>query len=102
MIAFDPANVPASITSVEEMFVWCGSILAEVAGNETIQTDRNTLEPVATVQTYRFANAAASEQERIIVAAYVPLTAEWRSAGRFWEGGIDSLSDAAIPAAYLT
>lgn len=99
MVAFAPSNIPSSVTSVEELAAWSLSILAEVAGNTTIQTDRNTLEPVATAQTFRFANEV-TDKERLVLAAYLPLTTSWRGSGKFWEGGIGTLSTAAIPAGY--
>lgn len=101
MVAFAPSNIPPSVGTVEELIVWAGSILAELTPSDTIQTDRNTLEPVATCQTFRFANEPGVK-ERVVVAAYVPLNTSWRGAGRFWEGGLGDLSSSAIPGNYST
>lgn len=101
MVAFAPSNIPTTVGTVEELAVWAISILAELTPDVSIATDRNTLEPVATCQTFRFANEV-TQKERVVLAAYVPLTAGWRGAGKFWDGGIDTLSSATIPASYTT
>lgn len=99
LVAFTPANVPASVDSVEKLATWSLSILAELHPQQTIQTNRNTLEPVATVQTFDFRNNLV-DSERLVLAAYIPLVPTWRGAGRIWEEAVGDISDASIPLAY--
>ena len=48
---FSTADIPAAVNTIEKLHVWTASILAEALPDTTVQTDRNTLEPVATMQT---------------------------------------------------
>ena len=99
MTAFSPSNIPSNVSTLEELLVWAASALAEVNPNVTIQTTQSTAEPVVSAQTFRFENQATNP-ERFIVVAYLPLTGNWRSAGKIWSAGIGEISAAALPAGY--
>jgi hypothetical protein len=99
MVAFAPSNIPATVTTVEELAFWCASILAETASTVTIQTSASTAEPAASVQTFRFANQTTNP-ERAVVVLYLPLTATWRGAGKLFGEGISVLSTNPIPSHY--
>lgn len=101
MTAFSPANIPSNVDTLEELLVWAGSALAEVNPNVNIQTTQSQAEPVVSAQTFRFENQP-TDPERFIVVAYLPLNANWRSAGKVWSTGIKEISAAALPAGYTT
>ena len=99
MTAFVPANIPSSVTTVEELAAWSMSALAEVNPTAVVQTSPGAIERAVQVQTFEFRNQE-SKPERLILVAYLPLTANWRSAGKFWGTGIGELSQAALPSGY--
>lgn len=101
MTAFSPANIPDSVTTVEQLHAWSGSILAELNAENLIQTQRGQEEPAASVQSFRFPYVSVSP-ERLIVVSYLPLFKNWRAAGDISSNGIAPLSPASIPAIYLT
>ena len=101
MVAFAPANIPASVTTVEELLVWSASILAQVAPSETVQTTPGAVERAVQVQTFEF-RSQETNPERCVIVAYLPLTASWRSAGKLFAEGIGVLSSAALPASFTS
>lgn len=101
MTAFSPTNIPSNVSTIEELLVWAASALAEINPNVGIDTSPSLNEPVVTAQTFRFANQATNP-ERFVVVAYLPLAGNWRSVGKPWSNGILEISAAALPALYTT
>lgn len=101
MTAFSPANIPPTVSTLEELLVWSASALSELNGTKTIQTSAGQIEKAVQCQTFEFRNEATSPQ-RCVVVAYLPLTAGWRSAGKLFAEGIAELSTTALPATYTT
>jgi hypothetical protein len=101
MSVFTPANLPSGIGSLEELVAWGVSALAQVNNGVLIQTSAGQTEPVAQAQTYRFPYLTTAP-ERLICVAYLPLTENWRSAGKLWDKGIGEISSIALPPEYTT
>lgn len=101
MTAFVPANLPSGVGTVEELVAWGGSVLAQVNAATQIQTSAGQTEPVCAVQTFRFPFLTVAP-ERLIVVAYLPLTAGWRTGGKLWNQGVAEISVTAIPTEYTT
>ncbi len=99
MTAFSTANIPSNVNTLEELLAWTACALAEINPNATITTTASTAEPVVQAQTFRFPNQATNP-ERLIIAAYLPLTANWRGQGKIWSNGISEISTTALPTGY--
>lgn len=99
MTAFVPANIPSSVTTLEELAAWSVSALAEINPTSTIQTAAGSIERTVQAQTFEF-RSQSTNPERLILVAYLPLTASWRSGGKYWGNGIGELSTTALPAGY--
>jgi hypothetical protein len=100
MTAFAPANVPSSIDTLEKLAAWALSALAEINPSVTIQTTAGTVEKAVQTQTFDFRNQATSP-ERLVVTAFLPLSAGWRSNGKLF-GRVTELSSTPLPAAYTS
>jgi hypothetical protein len=101
MTAFSAANIPSSVTTLEEVAAWAVSALAEINPSVTIQTSAGAVERAVQAQTFEF-RTQASNPERLILVAYLPLTANWRSSGKYWGNGVAEISTTSIPAGYTT
>jgi hypothetical protein len=101
MTAFAPANIPSSVTTLEEVAAWAISALAEINPAVTIQTSAGSVERAVQAQTFEFRNQATNP-ERLILVAYLPLSASWRSSGKYWGNGIVELSTAPLPSGYTS
>jgi hypothetical protein len=99
MTAFTTANIPSNVNTLEEVFAWAASALAELNPNVLVQTSTGAVEPVCTAQTYRFPNQD-TDPERYVIVAYLPLASGWRGAGKVWSTGIKEISQSAIPAGF--
>lgn len=101
MTAFVPANIPSSVTTLEELAAWSVSALAEINPTASIQTSAGSVERTVQAQTFEFRNQTTNP-ERLILVAYLPLSASWRSSGKYWGNGIAEISTTALPAGYTT
>ena len=101
MTAFTPSNIPSTVTTVEELFAWSASVLAEVNPTLSVQTAAGSVERAVSVQTFEF-RSEQTNPERLIVVGYLPLTANWRSAGKIWAEGIGVLSNATLPSTFTS
>jgi hypothetical protein len=99
MTAFTTANIPSNVNTLEEVFCWAASALAEINPNVVVQTAVGAIEPVCTAQTYRFPNQD-TDPERLVIVAYIPLLPVWRGAGKVWSTGIKEISQSALPTGY--
>lgn len=101
MTAFAPANIPSNVNTLEELLAWAASALAEINPTSTVQTNAGSIERAVQVQTFEF-RAQATNPERLIVVAYLPLAAGWRSQGKLFGSGIAEISQVPLPAAYTS
>ncbi|HSP30455.1 MAG TPA: hypothetical protein VLO13_00315 [Halomonas sp.] len=99
MTTFAPANLPASVNTVEKLAAWANGVLYQLHKNTRYQeSDDSPLVPVITAQD----GLAADKSERIIFRASLPLSPEWRTqTTKFWQEA-QEISNAAIPPSFLT
>ena len=95
MTAFTREQIPAEIQTIEQLTVWCGSILQRLNKQRTILEAEGEI-PSLAVQFFQL--AAADFTERAIYRVSVPLDANWQSNrdGAFWES-VQQLSTADLP-----
>lgn len=100
MTAFVPANLPASVDTVEKVALWALGILYQLHKNDRYQeSDAAPLIPLITAQD----GLAADKSERIIFRASLPLSQEWRSqTTKFWQEGLEITSGTTIPTSFLS
>jgi hypothetical protein len=101
MSAFSPANIPSNVNTLEELAVWAMFALAELNPNVSVQAATGTVEPAVSAQIVKLPNQA-TDPERVVLVGYIPLTDNWRSAGKVWSAGIKELSQTALPAGYTS
>lgn len=99
MSAFAASDLPSSVNTVEKLFVWSGSILAELYPNLLVQSRYGELEPTISVIPLRL-QFEENNPQRIAVLAYIPLTTNWRNQRLFT--AVQELGTAAIPNSYRT
>lgn len=99
MTTFAPANLPASVDTLEKLALWSlGALYQLHKKNEYQESDASPLVPVITAQD----GLAANETERIIFRVSLPLTDTWReSTTKFWQEGLE-ISSVAIPTRFLS
>jgi len=99
MTAFVPANMPASVNTVEKVALWSLGILYQLHKNSRYQeSEAAPLVPFLTAQD----GLAADKSERIIFRASLPLSDTWRQqTTKFWQEG-QEISNAAIPTSFLS
>lgn len=99
MTTFAPANLPASVDTVEKLAAWSNGVLYQLHKNTKYQeSDASPLVPVVTAQD----GLAADKTERIIFRASLQLSDSWRPATtKYWQE-IQEISNAAIPTSFLT
>jgi hypothetical protein len=101
MTAFAPSNIPSSVTTLEEVAAWAISALAEINPTVTVQTSAGSVERAVQAQTFEFRNQVTNP-ERLVLVAYLPLSSNWRSSGKYWGNGVAEMSTAALPSGYTT
>jgi hypothetical protein len=99
MTTFAPANLPASVNTVEKLAAWSNGVLYQLHKNTKYQeSDASPLVPVVTAQD----GLAADKSERIIFRASLPLSDGWReTTTKYWQE-IQEISNVAIPTSFLT
>lgn len=99
MTAFAPANLPASVNTVEKLAAWANGILYQLHKNSRYQeSDAAPLVPLVTAQD----GLAADKTERIIYRASIPLSDSWREQStKFWQE-VQEISNAPIPTVFLS
>lgn len=99
MVAFAPANLPASVDTVEKVALWSLGILYQLHKNDRYQeSDAAPTIPFITAQD----GLAADKSERIIFRASLPLSSDWRSqTTKFWQEGQEFASGLTIPTSFL-
>lgn len=98
MSAFNPGQIPASVTTIEQLHAWSGSVLAQINSATRVATNPNTLEAVAQAQTFNLVDQAENP-ERLVVLTYLPLVPNWRAAGSLYVG-VGEISSSAVPAGF--
>lgn len=101
MTSFTPANIPSNVNTLEELAVWAISALAEINPTATLTTSPGTAETVVSAYPFTFRNQPTNP-ERMVLVAYLPLVAGWRSVGKLFANGVTELSTTALPASYTT
>jgi hypothetical protein len=98
MTIFAPANLPASVNTVEKLAAWANGVLYQRHKNTRYQeSDASPLIPRVTCQD----GFAANLEETMIFRTSLPMNATWReSTGKFFTE-VSEISNAAIPAAFL-
>ncbi|MGB5972690.1 MAG: hypothetical protein WBG38_05200 [Nodosilinea sp.] len=99
MTAFAPANLPASVNTIEKLAAWSNGILYQLHKNSRYQeSEAAPLVPLITAQD----GLAADKSERIIYRSSIPLSDNWRSqTTKYWQE-VQEISNAAIPTTFLT
>lgn len=101
MTAFTTANIPANVNTLEELAVWAISALAEINPTATITTAPGAAETVVSAYPFTFRNQATNP-ERMVLVAYLPLVPGWRSVGKLFSNGVTEISTTALPSSYTT
>ncbi|MEA5447319.1 hypothetical protein VB780_01980 [Leptolyngbya sp. CCNP1308] len=98
MTTFAPANLPASVNTVEKLAMWSLGILYQLHKNSRYQeSEAAPLVPLITAQD----GLAADKSERIIFRSSLPLSDSWREqTTKFWQES-QEISNAAIPTSFL-
>ncbi|RMG08566.1 MAG: hypothetical protein D6735_01605 [Acidobacteria bacterium] len=78
MSAFSTSDLPAQVNTVERLFLWSGSVLAELYPNLLVQSSYGKLEPAIQLAPLRL-EFEESNPQRAAILAYVPLQADWRA-----------------------
>jgi hypothetical protein len=99
MTAFTAANIPSTVNTIEELFTWCGAILAELNPTSTVITGPGQASRAANLQTV-FLEGQAVNPERCAVLVYVPLVPGWRGQGKLYSNGVAEMSANPIPTHY--
>lgn len=97
MTTFTPSDLPGSVNSVEKLFVWSASVLAELYPNLLTQSRYGELEPTVQVLPTRL-QYEESDPVRVAILAYVPLELNWRNSRLFLAA--KTLGNASIPNSY--
>lgn len=97
MVALNTAQIPASVDTVEKLFLWCAGILEESVPARTLTEAENRSEFIATNLTFKAVDGRWYRQARISV----PLAQNWQSlTGKTWQQAV-TLADVTIPLNYL-
>lgn len=100
MTAFNAAQIPASIVSLEQLNAWSGTILSDLYPTLTAVEDTSQAYRVANSAPF-FVTAATPATWRLITRTSLPLNSSWRRTGKIWTYTQD-LGVLAIPADYTS
>lgn len=100
MTAITGAQVPSSITTVEQMHAWTGTILNDLYLAQTAIEDTGTAARVAQQSAF-LVTATQTPQWRLVNRTSLALNANWRRSGRLWLS-VATLGNSAIPSEYLS
>ena len=98
MTAFQKSQLPDGINTLEEVFVWSASALAEINANKKVQVDRSNILRVIDARPALLENEPV-DPERFGIAGYIPLEPSWRGR-KAWFNGVKELSTDPIPTSY--
>jgi hypothetical protein len=98
MTSFTKDQLPSAINTVEELFVWSASVLAELNSGTKVQVDRSNILRVVDARPALLENEP-DDPERFGVAGYIPLEPTWRGK-KAWFNGVKEISTDPIPSAY--
>ena len=98
MVAFNKDNIPATVTTVEQLFSWASGILEFNAGRQTVVEDIGELE---TRVVQEFIIQSDDGTIRSISRLSLPVNKDYKTnSGKFWES-IQEISTSEIPDAFL-
>lgn len=98
MTAFSPAQLPASVDTVEKLAAWSTAILAELNKDVVATEGTNSTQPAATSNVFFVPSGPPQPEHRVIARISILLENDWRS-GPLWEN-VSNLSNAVIPDHY--
>jgi hypothetical protein len=98
MTAFNKSQMPDAINTLEEVLVWCASILAELTAGQTVAIDRSNTARIIDARP-ALLEQALTDPERFAVVAYLPLEPTWRRK-KAWNNGIKEVTTESIPPDY--
>jgi hypothetical protein len=98
MSTYLPANLPATVNTIEKLIVWALGVFYQLHKNTRYQeSDAAPLIPRITCQD----GLAANGEECVIFRVSIPLSATWReSTNKYFVEALE-VSNAAIPSAFL-
>jgi hypothetical protein len=99
MTTYVPANLPATVNTVEKLAAWSCGILYQLHKNSRYQeSDESPLVPLVTAQD----GLAANKTERVIFRLSLPMQDEWRTTTGDFYTLVNELSNAGIPSSFLS
>lgn len=98
MTAFTPADLPASVDTVEKVAVWAVSALSEINPDAVAIEGPNSTNPIATANPFYIPIGPPTPEHRIICRTSLKLEGDWRT-GKIWEN-VENISNTALPAGY--
>lgn len=100
MVALNRSNIPASITTVEQLTVWCCAVLTNLHFQQEVLEAPNLSQKVAVSQTFPI-ELNGGYQLRHVARASLPIADSFFAGGKVWEHVIP-LSSASVPADFNT
>lgn len=100
MVALNRSQIPASITTVEGLTVWCTALLTYLHFQEEVLEAPNLSQKVAVSQTFPI-EINGGYQLRYVGRASLPMLDAAFSGGKVWEN-VGTLSNAAVPGNFTT
>lgn len=99
MTVLNTADIPVTVNSVEKLAAWSLGILYQLHKRSRYQeSDDSPLVPIITAQD----GLAANGTERVIFRASLPISDDWRTSTGDFYSLIQDISDAEIPASFLS
>ncbi len=98
MSLYLPANMPATVNSLERVFTWSGGALYQLHANSLYQqSDLTGLVPRFTSQI----GMAADKREYLIINGSIPMPSDWRTSTLPLFSIAEEIADTPIPSGYL-
>jgi len=100
MVALNRSQIPASITTVEALSVWCTALLTHLHFQQEVLEAPNLSQKVAVSQTFPI-EVNGGYQLRYVGRVSLPMTDGYFAGGYPWEK-VGTLSNAAVPGEFTT
>lgn len=99
MAAFNTGMIPASITTMEGLAVWVGSVMNFTNPNSIVIETETRAEKACQFGTFQDANG----NDRVLIRLCVEINSNWASNGlKYWQNAKEFPLGAAVPASYTT
>ncbi len=99
MTAFNPSQIPAGISTLEQLHVWSGTILNDLYPTLTAIEDTNIASRVAQSSPF-FVDATTPVTWRVISRTSLPLNVNWRRAKSGLWLSVQEIGTIVIPSDY--